>query len=86
MNLIYITVNESDSLSLHCMVGGAPEAEVDWRKHGADIPFVRASMSNGNQVLTIASAVPEDSGGYQCSSINSVGNLSHVFEVTVSRT
>lgn len=59
---------------------------MDWCKHGADIPFLRASVSNGNQVLTIASAVPEDSGRYQCSSINSVGNLSHVFEVTISRT
>ena len=68
------------------MVGGAPEAEVEWFKLGASIPFEWASVSNGNQVLTITSAVTGDRGRYQCSSINSVGNLSHVFEVTISRT
>ena len=81
-----ITANESDSLSLLCLVGGTPEPEVEWFKHGARIPFERASVSTGSQELTITAVAPEDSGRYQCSSFNSVGHLNHVFEVTIQRT
>ena len=81
-----ITANESDSLSLLCLVGGTPKPEVEWFKHGAHIPFERASVSTGSQVLTIPAVVPEDSGQYQCTSVNSVGRLNHVFEVTIERT
>ena len=78
-----VTANESDSLSLLCLVGGTPEPEVEWFKHGAPLPFA-ASVSPGSQ-LTISSVEPDDSGRYQCSSVNSVGQLHHVFEVTVKR-
>ena len=81
-----ITANESDSLSLLCLVGGTPEPEVEWLKHGARMPFERASVSTGSQELTIMAVVPEDSGQYQCSSFNSVGQVDHVFEVTIERT
>lgn len=77
-----ITANESDSLSLLCLVGGTPEPEVEWFKHGASIPFERASVSSGSR-LTITAVVSGDSGRYQCSSANSVGQLHHVFEVTI---
>lgn len=80
-----ITANESDSLSLLCLVGGTPEPEVEWFKHGASIPFERAYVSPGSR-LTITAVVPDDdSGRYQCSSVNSVGQLHHVFEVTIQR-
>ena len=59
---------------------------MEWFKHGARIPFERASVSTGSQVLTITAVVPEDSGRYQCSSANSVGELNHVFDVTINRT
>lgn len=81
-----ITVREGDSLSLLCLVGGTPAPEVEWFKHGALIPFERASVSTGNQLLTITAVLPEDSGRYQCSSFNYVGKLHHQFEVSVERT
>ena len=79
-----ITANESDSLTLLCLVGGTPEPEVEWFKHGAHIPFERASVFPGSR-LTVTTVVPDDSGRYQCSSANSVGQLHHVFEVTIKR-
>lgn len=79
-----ITANESATLSLLCSVGGTPEPEVEWFKHGASIPFERASVSSGSR-LTITAVVPEDSGRYQCSFVNSAGLLHHVFEVTIQR-
>lgn len=79
-----IIANESDSLTLLCLVGGTPEPEVEWFKHGAPIPFERASVFPGSR-LTVTTVVPDDSGRYQCSSANSVGQLHHVFEVTIKR-
>ena len=78
-----VTANESDSLSLLCLVGGTPEPEVEWFKHGAPLPST-ASVSPGSR-LTIPSVEPDDSGRYQCSSVNSVGQLHHVFEVTINK-
>lgn len=56
---------------------------MEWFKHGAPLPFA-VSVSRGSR-LTISSVEPDDSGRYQCSSVNSVGQLHHVFEVTVKR-
>lgn len=76
-----VTANESDSLSLLFLVGGTPEPEVKWFKQGRDLSL-NASVSPRGR-LTIPSVEPDDSGRYQCSAVNSVGQLHHVFEVTV---
>lgn len=78
-----VTANEGDSISLLCLVGGTPEPEVEWFKHGGDLPLF-ASVSPGSR-LTISSIELDDSGRYQCSAVNFFGELHHVFEVTVKR-
>ncbi|XP_075454900.1 MAM domain-containing glycosylphosphatidylinositol anchor protein 1 isoform X2 [Ascaphus truei] len=67
-----LVVNPGDNITMQCsLTGGDPSPQVTW-SHSPN-PMPRNSSSQGGN-LTIWKIGPEDSGYYNCTAINNVGN------------
>ena len=79
-----------EAIEISCTVRGRPQPTVDFYK---DSVKLQGAPNNTNilsrvdiqqSVLRIRDASIQDSGKYQCVAINSVGNQSLIFDVTVN--
>ena len=73
---VSLTMNEGGSASFQCLASGNPEAAVEWSKLGN-----RSVISGGN--LELKNVTGNDSGVYQCSATNLLGESRKVVRLTV---
>jgi len=82
VSLVRLTVNESGSASIQCSASGNPEPAVAWNKLDNWSEINRSAVSRGNLLLKNVKA--NDSGTYQCSAANILGQAHAVVQLTVN--
>ncbi|KAL9967651.1 hypothetical protein ACROYT_G025931 [Oculina patagonica] len=79
---VTLTVNEGGSASFQCSAGGNPEPAVVWSKLENQSEISRTAVSGGKLQLTKVTG--NDSGVYQCSATNILGNSREVARLAVN--
>ena len=77
-----LTVNESGSAFIHCSASGNPEPAVVWSKLDNRSEISQSAVSRGKLFLKNVKA--NDSGTYQCSATNILGQARAVAQLTVN--
>ena len=77
-----LTVNESGTASFQCSVSGNPEPAVVWSKRGNFSKVSESAVSKGRLLLKNAKA--NDSGEYQCSATNILGQVQTLVQLVVN--
>ena len=77
-----LTVNESGTASFRCSVSGNPEPAVAWSKRGNLSEVSKSAVSGGRLFLKNVNA--SDSGEYQCSATNILGNALTLVQLVVN--
>ena len=76
------TVNEGESASFHCSASGNPEPAIVWSKLDNQSKIIQSAVSGGK--LQLKKVTGNDSGVYQCSATNILGNSREVVRLTVN--
>jgi len=79
---VTLTVNEGGTASFQCSASGNPEPAVSWGKLGNQSKMTQSAVSRGRLVLKKVAG--SDSGVYQCSATNILGNSQDVVRLTVN--
>ena len=79
---VTLTVNEGGSASFQCSASGNPEPAVVWRKLDNKSEIIQSAVSGGK--LQLKKVTGNDSGVYQCSATNILGNTREVVRLTVN--
>ena len=79
---VALTVNEGESASFQCSASGNPEPAVVWNKLDNQTEIIQSAASGGK--LQLKNVTGNDSGVYQCSATNILGNSREVVRLTVN--
>ncbi|KAL9969446.1 hypothetical protein ACROYT_G021664 [Oculina patagonica] len=79
---VTLTVNEGASASFQCSTSGNPEPAVVWSKLDNRSEIIQSAVSGGK--LQLKNVTGNDSGVYQCSAANILGNSREVVRLTVN--
>ncbi|KAL9967871.1 hypothetical protein ACROYT_G026170 [Oculina patagonica] len=79
---VTLTVNEGGSASFQCSASGNPEPAVVWSKLDNQSEITQSALSRGKLQLTKVTG--NDSGVYQCSATNILGNSREVVRLAVN--
>ncbi|XP_013882383.1 neural cell adhesion molecule L1, partial [Austrofundulus limnaeus] len=71
------------SVTLECIPKGLPTPRVEWQKINGHHSNLAAKLQNYNRWLHFDHITEDDDGEYRCRAINSYGNVTHSFTVTV---
>ena len=77
-----LTVNEGGSASFQCSASGYPEPAVMWRKLDNQSEITQTAVSG--EKLQLKNVTGNDSGEYQCSATNILGNSQEVVRLAVN--
>ena len=77
-----LTVNEGGSALFQCSASGNPEPAVRWSKLGNRSEIIQSVVSGGK--LELMKVTGNDSGVYQCSATNILGDSRKVARLTVN--
>ena len=78
-----LTVNEGESASYQCSASGNPEPAVSWSKPRNRSKIIQSAVSGGK--LELKKVTGNDSGLYQCSATNVLGDSRKVNFFLISR-
>ena len=78
---VTLTVNEGGSASFYCSASGNPEPALVWSKLDNQSEIIQSAVSGGK--LQLKKVAKNDSGVYQCSATNILGNAREVVRLTV---
>ena len=79
---VTLTVNEGETASFQCLASGNPEPAVTWRKLDKHLKISQSAVSGGK--LELIKVTGNDSGLYQCSATNILGNAREVVRLAVN--
>ena len=79
---VTLTVNEGGTASFKCSAGGNPEPAITWRKLNSQSQITQSAVSGGK--LELNKVTGSDSGVYQCSATNILGNSQEVVQLAVN--
>ena len=79
---VTLTVNEGGSAAFQCSASGNPEPAIVWGKLGNQSEIIQSAVSGGK--LQLKKVTGNDSGVYQCSAANILGNTREVVRLTVN--
>ena len=79
---VTLTVNEGGTASFQCSASGNPEPAVAWRKLNSQSQISQSAVSRGK--LDLRNVTGKDSGVYQCSATNILGNSQEVVRFAVN--
>ena len=79
---VTLTVSEGGTASFHCSASGNPEPAVAWRKLNSQSQITQSAVSRGK--LELKKVTGKDSGAYQCSATNILGNSQEVVRLAVN--
>ncbi|XP_078375836.1 roundabout homolog 2-like [Oculina patagonica] len=79
---VTLTVNEGELASFQCSASGNPEPAVVWSKLDNQSEIIQSAVSGGKLQLTKVTG--NDSGVYQCSATNILGNSLEVVRLAVN--
>ena len=79
---VTLTVNEGRSASFQCSASGNPEPAVVWSKLDNQSRLIQSSVSGGK--FELKKVTGNDSGEYQCSATNILGNSREVVRLAVN--
>ena len=79
---VTLTVNEGGTASFQCSASGNPEPAVTWSKLNRQSDIIQSAVSGGK--LELKKVTGSDSGVYQCSATNILGNSQEVVRLTVN--
>ena len=79
---VTLIVNEGGAASFLCSACGNPEAAVTWSKLNSQSQMTQSAVSGGK--LELKKVAGSDSGVYQCSTTNILGNSQEVVRLAVN--
>ena len=79
---VTLTVNEGGSASFQCSASGNPEPALVWSKLDNQSEIIQSAVSGGK--LQLKKVTGNDSGVYQCSATNILGNTREVVRLTLN--
>ena len=79
---VTLTVNEGGTASFQCSASGNPEPTLTWSKLNNQSEIMHSVVSEG--MLEIKKATGSDSGLYQCSATNILGNSQEMVRLAVN--
>ena len=79
---VTLTVNEGGTASFQCSASGNPQPAVTWRKLNSQSQITQSAVSRGK--LELKKVTGSDSGVYQCSATNILGNSQEVVRLAVN--
>jgi len=79
---VTLTVNEGGTALFQCSASGNPEPAVAWSKLNSQSQITQSAVSGGK--LELKKVTESDSGVYQCSARNILGNSQEVVRLTVN--
>ena len=79
---VTLTVNEGGTASFQCSASGNPEPAVTWRKLNSQSQISQSAVLRGK--LELKKVTGSDSGVYQCSATNILGNSQEVVRLAVN--
>ena len=79
---VTLTVNEGGTASFQCSASGNPQPAVTWRKLNSQSQITQSAVSGGK--LELKKVTGSDSGVYQCSATNILGNSQEVVRLAVN--
>ena len=79
---VTLTVNEGGTASFQCSPSGNPEPAVAWSKLNSQSQITQSAVSGGK--LELKKVTGSDSGVYQCSATNILGNSQEVVRLAVN--
>ena len=79
---VTLTVNESGTALFQCSASGNPEPAVSWSKLNNQSEITLSAVSRGK--LELKKVTGNDSGVYQCSATNILGNSLEVVRLAVN--
>ena len=79
---VTLTVNEGGSASFQCSASGNPEPAIVWRKVDNQAEITQSAVSGGK--LQLKHVTGNDSGLYQCSATNILGESRKAVQLTVN--
>ena len=79
---VTLTVNEGGTASFQCSASGNPEPEITWSKLNSQSQITQSAVSLGK--LELKKVTGGDSGVYQCSATNILGNSREVVRLAVN--
>ena len=79
---VTLTVNEGGTASFQCSASGNPLPAVAWRKLNSQAQITQSAVSRGK--LELNKVTGSDSGVYQCSATNILGNSQEVVRLAVN--
>ena len=79
---VTLTVNEGGTASFQCSASGNPEPTVVWSKLDNQSDIIQSAVLGGR--LELNQVTGNDSGVYQCSSTNILGNSQKVVRLVVN--
>ena len=77
-----LTVTEGGSASFQCSVSGNPKPAIKWSKRNSQSQISRSMISEGKLLLT--NVRESDSGTYNCSSVNILGQAQALVQLIVN--
>ena len=77
-----LTVNEGGSASFQCSVSGNPKPALKWNKRNSQSQISRSMASEGK--LLLSNARGSDSGTYNCSAVNILGQAQALVQLIVN--
>lgn len=73
---------EGSEVKVNCEVMGHPKPTIHWYHNGVKFSSTRKKqLGLSNNVLRIYPFLEEDSGRYTCEAVNSIGKISHTFNL-----
>ena len=79
---VTLTVNEGETASFQCSASGNPEPTVAWSKLNSKSAITQSAVMEGK--LELRKVTGSDSGVYQCSATNILGNSQEVVRLAVN--
>ena len=79
---VILTANEGDSASFQCSASGNPQPVVLWSKVETQSELIQSAVLQGR--LQLKNVTGNDSGVYQCSATNILGNARAVAQLEVN--
>ena len=79
---VTLTVNEGGTASFQCLASGNPEPSVSWSKLNNQSQVTQLAVSGGK--LELKKVTGSDTGVYQCSATNILGNSQEVARLRVN--
>ena len=79
---VTLTVNDGGTASFQCTASGNPEPALMWRKLNSQSEIIQSAVSRGK--LELKKVTGSDSGVYQCSAKNILGNSQEVLRLAVN--